>query len=293
MRIRFRGTRGSLPVPGPKTVRYGGNTTCIEVRGDHGGLLILDAGTGIRGLGRELVAEGVASCDVFITHLHWDHISGLPFFLPLFLPGRRVAIYGPADPLNMTGIEAVLDRQMEYPFFPVRAAELSADLECRTLADGETVDLGFARVSPLLMNHPAPNFGYLVQCDGKSMFFTGDHEPFVNIYSPEDRDFEMYASLVEQRNRAILDRLRGVDLLVVDAQYTSEEFAVKRGWGHGSMDSALEMARDAGAGLVVLTHHDMERTDEDLDELEARLRAKWKGSGVRFELAREGLELEL
>lgn len=292
MRIRFRGTRGSLPVPGPQTIKYGGNTTCIEVRADDGSLLILDAGTGIRELGRELAAEGAASCDVFITHTHWDHISGLPFFLPLFVPGSRVTLHGPADPLNMTGIEAALARQMEYPFFPVRTAELAADIRYRTLVEGETVDLGFAQVTPLLMNHPAPNFGYLVRCDGRTLFFTGDHEPFGNIYMPGDEDFEAYAALVAERRRVVLDMLRDVDLLVIDAQYTPEEYQRKRGWGHGSMATALELAREAGAGLTVLTHHDVNRTDADLDGLDAWLRARWKDRGVRFELAREGLELQ-
>ncbi|OIQ52005.1 Ribonuclease BN [Pseudodesulfovibrio hydrargyri] len=292
MRVRFRGTRGSLPVPGPETLKYGGNTSCIEVRADGGGLLVLDAGTGIRELGGELAAEGPVSCDIFITHVHWDHISGLPFFMPLFTPGSRVTVHGPGDPLNMTGIEAALSRQMEYPFFPVRTAELAADIRYRTLAEGETVDLGFARVTPLLMNHPAPNFGYLVRCDGRSLFFTGDHEPFSNIYSPGDEDFNVYEALVAERRRAVLDLLRGVDLLIVDGQYTPEEYRLKKGWGHGSMQSALELARAAGVGMAVLTHHDVNRTDEDLDGLDAWLRARWKDRGVRFELAREGMELE-
>lgn len=293
MRVRFRGTRGSVPVPGPQTVRYGGNTTCIEVRADDGGLLVLDAGTGIRELGRELVLEGPAACDVFITHTHWDHISGLPFFLPLFVPGSRVTLHGPADPLNMIGIEAALARQMEYPFFPVRTAELAADIGYRTLAEGEPVDLGFAEVTPLLMNHPSPNFGYLVRCDGRTLFFTGDHEPFGNIYAPDDEDFEAYEALVGERNRIILDQLRGVDLLIIDAQYTPEEYERKRGWGHGSMDTALELARRAGVGRAVLTHHDVDRTDADLDALGAWLRGRWAGRGAPFELAREGLELAL
>lgn len=291
MRVRFRGTRGSLPVPGARTVRYGGNTTCIEIRADDGRPLILDAGTGIRELGREMARSGPGVCDIFITHTHWDHISGLPFFLPLFVPGNRVTLYGPADPLNRVGIEAVLSRQMEYPFFPVRTAELAADIRYRTLVEGETVDLGIAEVTPLLMNHPAPNFGYLVRCDGRSLFFTGDHEPFANIYSPGDADFEAYEALVNARNRDILDRLRGVDLLVIDAQYTSEEYLRKKGWGHGSMDTALELAREAGVGRVVLTHHDVDRTDADLDVLESLLRARWAGLGVSLELAREGMEL--
>jgi phosphoribosyl 1,2-cyclic phosphodiesterase len=293
MRVRFRGTRGSLPVPGPGTVKYGGNTTCIEVRADDGSLLVLDAGTGIRSLGLELAADGPATCDIFITHVHWDHISGLPFFSPLFVPGSRVTLHGPGDPLNMAGIEAALSRQMEYPFFPVRIVELEADVRYRTLVEGETVDLGFAQVTPLLMNHPAPNFGYLVRCDGRSLFFTGDHEPFGNIYLSGDEDFDVYEALVAERRRVVLDLLRGVDLLIADAQFTPEEYERKKGWGHGSMNSALELARAAGVGRAVLTHHDLNRTDKDLDGLDAWLRTRWKGRGVSFDLAREGMEFRL
>ena len=288
MRLRFRGTRGSLPAPGPETVRYGGNTTCIEVRSDAGEIIILDAGTGIRELGVELMESSPVSCHLFISHTHWDHIQGLPFFLPLFAPGNSVTIYGPPDPVAMTGIEAVLTRQMAYPHFPVREAELKADIAYETLADGQAVDLGFATVSTLLMNHPAMDFGFKVECDGKTVFFTGDHEPFYNIYEPGDPDFDDYERLVRTRNEDMLDFMRGVDAFIVDAQYTDEEYARRRGWGHSSYGQALAMAGDANAGRVFLTHHDTGRTDDELDTIRDRLRREWEGKGVAFSLAKEG-----
>ncbi|MBG0789780.1 MAG: MBL fold metallo-hydrolase [Desulfovibrionaceae bacterium] len=288
MRLTFRGTRGSLPAPGPDTVRYGGNTTCIEVRSDAGDLIILDAGTGIRTLGLELAADPPPACHIFISHTHWDHIQGLPFFVPLFMPGNRVTIYGPPDPLNMTGIEPVLTRQMEYPHFPVREAELKADIAYETLSDRQTVDLGFAEVSTLLMNHPAMNYGFKVACDGKTLFFTGDHEPFFNIYEPGDADFDDYERIVQARNAELAAALRGVDVLVADAQYTGEEYARKRGWGHSTFGHALSLARDAGAGRVCLTHHEVARTDGELDAIGERLRREWADSGVDFRLAGEG-----
>jgi len=293
MRFRFRGTRGSLSAPGAETVKYGGNTTCIEVRSDKGDLIILDAGTGIRELGLELAKDMPVKCHLFVSHTHWDHIQGLPFFVPLFVPGNELTIYGPPDPLTMTGIEAVLAKQMEYPHFPVRVAELQADIDYETLADGQVVDLGFATVSTILMNHPAMDFGFKVQCDGKTLFFTGDHEPFYNIYQPGDEDYEDYGQIVAERNRGICEFLRGVDAFIVDAQYTEEEYAAKLGWGHSTFERALSLAREAGVGKVYLTHHETTRTDADLDAIFKRLKAEWTDSGVDFDMAREGETVEL
>ncbi|WP_285907290.1 MBL fold metallo-hydrolase [Pseudodesulfovibrio pelocollis] len=288
MRLRFRGTRGSVPAPGPDTVRHGGNTTCIEVRSDADDLIILDAGTGIRSLGMELMEERPVSCHIFISHTHWDHIHGLPFFLPLFATGNAITLYGPPDPLSMTGIEAVLAKQLEYPHFPVRVAELRADIDYRTLTDRQTVDLGFATVSTLLMNHPAMDFGCKVRCDGRTIFFTGDHEPFGNIYDPGDDDYEEYGRIVDERNRALIDFLRGVDVLVADAQYTEEEYRSRRGWGHSTFERTLALARDAGVGRVCLTHHETTRTDDELDAILKRLRASGEWGGLTFDMAREG-----
>ena len=292
MRFRFRGTRGSLSAPGASTVKYGGNTTCIEVRSDNDDLIILDAGTGIRELGLELARQMPVKCHLFVSHTHWDHIQGLPFFVPLFVPGNELIIYGPPDPLTMTGIEAVLAKQMEYPHFPVRVTELQADISYETLRDGQEVDLGFATVSTILMNHPAMDFGFKVRCDGKTLFFTGDHEPFYNIYQPGDEDYEDYEQIVNERNQGICDFLRGVDVLIIDAQYTEEEYAVKKGWGHSTFERALTLAKEAQVGKVFLTHHETTRTDADVDAILARLREEWAGSGVDFDIAREGETVE-
>ncbi|WP_319543502.1 MBL fold metallo-hydrolase [uncultured Pseudodesulfovibrio sp.] len=288
MRFQFWGTRGSLPVPGADTVKYGGNTTCIEVRSDNDDLIILDAGTGIRTLGIELSQSMPVKCHLFVSHTHWDHIQGIPFFIPMFVPGNELTIYGPPDPLTMTGVEAVLARQMEYPHFPVRVVELQADISYDTLSDCQVVDLGFARVSTFLMNHPAMNFGFKIECDGKSLFFTGDHEPLHNIYQPDDAEYEEYEQVVRERSQAVIDFVSGVDVLIADSQYTEEEYQTKRGWGHSTYESSLELARDTGAGMTYLTHHDTTRTDEQLDAIFARISDEWSDSGVAFDLAREG-----
>lgn len=293
MRFRFRGTRGSLPAPGPSTVKYGGNTTCIEVRSENDELVILDAGTGIRELGLELAGKMPLKCHIFVSHTHWDHIQGLPFFVPLFVPGNEVAIYGPPDPLTLTGIESVLAKQMEYPHFPVRVAELQADISYETLSDGQVVDLGFATVSTILMNHPAMDFGCKVECDGKSLFFTGDHEPFYNIYKPGEEDFEEYGKIVQERNQGIQDFIRGVDVFIADSQYTEQEYETKQGWGHSTFERTLSLAKEAEVVKTFLTHHDTTRTDDQVDDIFARLRQEWGNSGVEFDMAREGEIIEV
>jgi len=293
MQFKFRGTRGSLSAPGPNTVRYGGNTTCIEIRSDNDDLIVLDAGTGIRELGLELAEQMPVKCHLFVSHTHWDHIQGVPFFVPMFVPGNELIIYGPPDPLTMTGIEAVLAKQMEYPHFPVRVAELQADISYETLADGQTVDLGFAQVSTLLMNHPAMDFGCKVECDGKTLFFTGDHEPFYNIYEPGDDDYADYEEIVKERNQGIVDFIKGVDVFIADAQYTEEEYALKKGWGHSTFERTLTLAKEAGVGKTYLTHHDTTRTDDQVDAIYARLQEEWKDSGLDFEMAREGVMIEV
>lgn len=293
MKFRFRGTRGSLSAPGPDTVKYGGNTTCIEVRSDNGDLIILDAGTGIRELGLELSKSMPVKCHLFVSHTHWDHIQGVPFFIPMFVPGNELIIYGPPDPLTMTGIEAVLAKQMEYPHFPVRVAELQADISYETLSDGQSVDLGFATVSTVLMNHPAMDFGVKIECDGKTLFFTGDHEPFYNIYSPGDEDYDEYEKIVVERNQGIEDFIRGVDVFIADAQYTEEEYAIKQGWGHSTFERTLGLAQRAEVGKAYLTHHETTRSDAEVDAIFARLQEEWKDTGVNFDMAREGEMIEV
>ena len=146
MKIRFWGVRGSIPSPGPKTVRYGGNTTCIEVRSDAGELIIIDAGTGIASLAQSLLSELPVKANIFITHTHWDHIHGLPFFLPFFIPGNKVKLHGAFDNITGHGIQQVMEVQMQYSYFPIREAELRAAIEYRTLEVGETVVVGDATI---------------------------------------------------------------------------------------------------------------------------------------------------
>ena len=293
MRLVFWGTRGSIAAPGPDTVVFGGNTTCLEIDTGSGERIILDAGTGIRALGLKLAQHMPLSCSIFITHTHWDHIQGLPFFVPLFVPGNNIAIHGPFDPVGLKDIQDVLSGQMAYPYFPVSSAELKADIVYKTLSEGQSVQIGEAEVTGLLMNHPVISLGYKVSCGGKSIFFTGDHEDYGNIYDPGDQFHDEYEEIIVERRARQADFMRGVDVLVSDCMYTDDELRLKAGWGHSSPTTCARLARSAGIPRLVLTHFDPTRNDEALGIFERNVRDAHQGPDLSIELAREGMVIDI
>ena len=295
MKFRFWGVRGSIPSPGPRTVRYGGNTTCIEVCTDNGTLIVLDAGTGIFALAQNLLTRLPVSANIFITHSHWDHIHGLPFFTPLFIKSSRVRLHGAFDPVSGNGIEHVLGVQLQNSYFPVSEAQMDATIEYQTLAIEQPVQVGDAVVGNIVMNHPVTNLGYRISCNGKSVFFTGDHEPFYNIHPAGDPRHAEFEAHMTQRSQAIDQAMAGVDALIVDCSYTREEYPAKQGWGHGTFDAALAMAIRVGAKALYCTHHEPTRSDDDLDAVFADVMARHAPlpDGLNVFLAYEGLEVDL
>ena len=290
MKIRFWGVRGSIASPGPKTVRYGGNTTCIEIRTDANQLIIIDAGTGIFPLSQTLFGELPLTANVLITHSHWDHIQGLPFFIPNFIPGNVLRLHGAFDPVSGNGVEQVMSVQLQYSYFPVREAELKARMEYVTLMPEQSIQIGSATVTPYLLNHPVINFGYRIESDGKSVFFTGDHEPPYNIYDQADGEFAECQQFVDEKAAAIARAMQGVDVLIADSSYTAQEYPAKQGWGHGTFDSSIHYARQARARVLFCTHHEPTRSD---DALEAALAQALAANPPRpgdpdIRLAREG-----
>jgi phosphoribosyl 1,2-cyclic phosphodiesterase len=298
MKVRFWGVRGSIPSPGQHTIRYGGNTTCIEVRGDDGALIILDAGTGIFPLAQELLKQLPVQANIFITHTHWDHIQGLPFFTPLYIPGNSVRIHGGFDIVSGRGIDQVMEVQLQYSYFPVREAEMRAGIEYETLNIGEPVSVGDATVTPLMLNHPVVNFGYRVDCNGKSVFFTGDHEPWPNIYAPEDDEYAEFQQMVDMQQGQLDRALAGLDVLIADSSYTAAEYPTKVGWGHGTLEGNIAWARRLGVKKLICTHHEPTRSDADLERvfaaaLESAGHVPGGAGEPEIVLSREGLELVL
>ncbi len=290
MKVKFWGTRGSIASPGPSTIRFGGNTTCVQLVTDGGHQIIFDAGTGIRPLGLQLAREMPVDLDLFITHTHWDHIQGLPFFVPLFVPGNIVRLHGGFDPIYGRDIQAILSQQMEYCYFPVRTIELQASMDYTSLREGTTVEVGDATVTNIVMNHPVLTYGYRVECNGKTLFFSGDHEPRAMQFGADAE----FAELVKAQDEVLIDFVRGCDVLIVDSMYTEQEYPNKIGWGHGTFKSTTELALESGVKKVVFTHHEPNRTDDELTAMISTVEGWLDGVENAPEpvMAYEGLEIE-
>jgi phosphoribosyl 1,2-cyclic phosphodiesterase len=252
VKVTLWGTRGSLAAPGPETTRYGGNTSCVEVRGRDGSVVILDAGTGIRRLGATL-GPSVRRIDLLLTHLHLDHIEGLGFFAPLFRQGIEVHVWGPAS--TTLDLRARLTRYLSPPFFPVRLRDLPCRLELHDVVSIERFRIGALEIRAALVCHPGPTVGFRIQEGEASFAYLPDHEPALgSIDFPNAPEWTSGFELAE-----------GVDLLVHDAQYGGHEYADRVGWGHSALDDLAAFATATRAACVVPFHYDPSHTDAELD----------------------------
>ena len=277
--LKFWGVRGSIPTPGPTTVKYGGNTSCVEVRAD-GQIIVLDAGTGLRLLGLELVAEfdtRPLELTMLLTHTHWDHIQGLPFFLPVYKPQNHLRILGYEGARH--GLEVVLAGQMESPFFPIGLREVPANVRVEELKEMK-FEVGPVRVQACLANHPGKCVGYrLFAYDGSIAFFP---------------DNEQYHQDANERQQ-VIDFLRGTDVLIMDTQFDTQEYQRHTGWGHGCVDDVVALALEAEVKKLFLFHHDPNHDDAKITHMLAHARklvAARKGK-LQVEAAREGVTVEL
>ena len=291
-RLRFWGTRGSIPSPGPATVRYGGNTPSIEVRTPGGSLVLLDAGTGIRELGRALIARANGSPitgDIYLTHAHWDHIQGFPFFAPAFQRGNRFTIWGTKS--LAASIRRVVRDQMSPVVFPVAFEELAATFDFRELVDEHQVNEGFD-VRAFSVRHPGGALGY--RFTSRSGGATDGGSAFVYISDNELRAGDASASGDRWRAK-LVEFIRGARVLIHDATYTEEEYETHRGWGHSTYGDAVALALESGVETLVLFHHSPDRSDDELDARLNECRAATARSGrtLRIVAAAEGLELEV
>ncbi|MCC6177691.1 MAG: MBL fold metallo-hydrolase [Chloroflexi bacterium] len=297
MRVKFWGTRGSIPSPGPRTIRYGGNCACVEIRTSDDDLFIIDAGTGIRELGLSLVAQQPIDAHILLSHTHWDHISGFPFFPPAFVPDNRLTIYA-ARNIDKR-LEDVMAGQMEYTYFPVTLNDLPADIRYRELLE-ESFAVAGARISTHYLNHTSICMGYRIEADGRSLAYVSDHEPYgLALFGtdppPERIGRGLRDGVVHVGDRRLIEWIAGADLVIQDTQYMPNEYPKKIGWGHGSADYVTDVALLAGAKQLALFHHDPLHDDTMIDEIVAYCQNRVTEAGGTLEVfgAAEGQELEL
>jgi phosphoribosyl 1,2-cyclic phosphodiesterase len=284
--LRFWGTRGSIPSPGLATARYGGNTPCVELRTAEGWLVILDAGTGIRELGRALMTRANGDCvegDIFLTHAHWDHIQGIPFFAPLFHRGNHFTIWGSRS--LQTSIDRVVRDQMSPVVFPVSFEELQARIDFQELAEERRAGSGY-EVAAMAVRHPGGALGYRFtesNRTGGGLVYVSDNE-----LSAAAR----YDAPREWRDRFV-EFVRGAAVLVHDTMYRADEYRNFVGWGHSTYEDAVELALEASVDRLVLFHHHPERTDDEVDRCVAACRELVQARGARLDViaAAEGMTL--
>ncbi|MBN2509390.1 MAG: MBL fold metallo-hydrolase [Spirochaetales bacterium] len=306
IKVRFWGVRGSIPCPGPSTVKYGGNTASIELRfGEEERLIIIDAGSGIRALGNYLMAndlpKGPIDTSIFLSHTHWDHIMGFPFFTPIYIPGTKLKIYGPVS-FEDEGLDEVVGSQLSYRYFPIKHSELAAEITYHPLREC-TMDMGGGLfVTTKYLNHPILCLGYRFEYKGKTVCTAYDTEPFRNVFPTDPEDFGYDEAAAEEgekaareENEKILRWYQGADVLIHDCQYTNEEYLESKiGWGHSTFEFVINSAHKADIKRLYLFHHDPMRSDEQLEELHREYVGRVNGrTNMEIHIAQEGLEIQV
>lgn len=321
MYVKFWGVRGSIPTPGPMTVRAGGNTANLEIQPGGGQLFIIDAGTGIRELGLDMMRRGnIGKVDakIFLSHTHWDHIHGFPFFVPAFIPGNKFTFYGPVN-FNER-LEDIVSGQMKYSYFPVKLDHMAATINFVELKEA-IFNVEGVKITARYLNHPILTLGYRFEYNGKVVVTEFDTEPYSNVFkqgeasgvddflfgdsggAAEDSDEEAKKDtseadpIVEEMNSRIKRFAKDADLLIFDAQYTKEEYPTKVGWGHSTIDDAINLQIESNVKRLAFFHHDPTRSDDALDEIERYAQKELHRRGGRKDqhifAAREGMEIDV
>jgi phosphoribosyl 1,2-cyclic phosphodiesterase len=300
MQITFWGVRGSYPVPGAATVRYGGQTSCVEVRTASGECVIVDAGTGMRQLGNKLAREAQGqpgNYHVLLSHVHWDHIQGLPFFSPAYVPGTRISVYALLTAANE--LDQVIGGITRHEFFPMPLEAVPAAFDFQKVEPGIDFVIGGFHITPIALNHPFGSVGYRIDGDGSSVAYVADTAPFDKVLhkqhflaGPEPLSEDDRIALGAMRD-ALLARLKGVDTVIYDTHFLPEEYARFPHYGHSTPDQALEICVEAGVRRLVLYHHAPGHTDDQMDAVAATYLAKGAQVGIEVLTSFEGMSLPI
>jgi phosphoribosyl 1,2-cyclic phosphodiesterase len=299
MQITFWGVRGSYPVPGAATVRYGGQTSCVEARAASGETLIVDAGTGMRALGNKLLrtAPQPQHHHVLLSHVHWDHIQGLPFFSPAYVPGTRISVYAlltAADELHQ-----VIGGITRHEFFPMPLEAVPAVFDFHQVEPGVEFDIGGFHVAPIALNHPFGSVGYRIDGDGSSWAYVADTAPFTEVLHKQHFLSGLETLTDDDRvalgamRGALIRRLVGVDTVVYDTHFLPDEYAQFPHYGHSTPDQALEICLEAGARRLVLYHHAPSHADDHMDRIAAEYLAKGAARGIEVLTSFEGMTVPI
>lgn len=273
--VKFWGTRGSIPTPGRATLRYGGNTPCVEIRCGET-VMLFDCGTGAREAGLALAGEFKGKSlhtHIFVSHTHWDHIQGFPFFVPAYVPGNHLTLYSVRG--TDKSLAKIFTGQMDSSYFPVDLGDMMAHLDFVELEG--PIKLGTAKIAYLYLNHPGLAVGFRIEAEGRTVVYITDHEPYCRLSGENDHNRKL--------DREVDEFARGADLYIREAQYTEEEYVAKRGWGHSTWKDAVNSAQAANAKRLVLFHHDPMHDDDLLDQVVASCRTYIREQGMAVECA--------
>jgi len=297
--LRFWGVRGSYAAPFSSHLGVGGNTSCVEIRsGDH--LLVCDAGTGIIPLGNELMQQDkIREMLIILTHYHWDHVCGLPFFVPAFVPDWKIDFFGPGESPKL--IEEHVSAQMQAPYFPVGTETWLAETNYLS-PKNDGFQYGPMKINFSNVHHPGITYGYKIEINNKTIVYASDNECMfieksINHRSDEfnDEELELFKEMIHEEHQAELDLIQDADILIHDAQYTADDYDKKRGWGHSCYVDTINTAIDANVKELYLFHHDPNYDDDAIDAIHKHSNEiiKEKGSSLVCHIAKEDMVLDL